>query len=136
MKLDKRLEQELATYIKLFGVQEQSINQKRFIRTLKASQRLSQLAPNIITSITIDPRGLTINTTDNIQLLTLLRDHSVFLYETLIDVTALDYPNKRQRFKVVYLLTSLIFNHRLTVAVYVDEFTSVNSATVCYYSAN
>jgi NADH-quinone oxidoreductase subunit C len=49
-----------------------------------------------------------------------LHDDADFSFEFLIDVTAVDWPERRPRFDVVYQLKSLSRNSRLRVKIQVD----------------
>ena len=71
--------------------------------------------------------------------------HSVILYlktnnkcrfKQLIDITAVDYPEKEKRFKVVYLLRSHENNLRILINIEIDEKTLVESITKIFPSAN
>lgn len=51
-----------------------------------------------------------------------LRDHERFLFNMLIDVTAVDWMDRREpRFDVVYQLLSLTHNHRLCIKAQLPE---------------
>ncbi len=71
-----------------------------------------------------------------VPVLTVLRDDPQFLFEQLIDVCGVDYPDRPQRFEVVYTLLSVSLNRRLRVKVATDEDTPVPSAVPVYPSAN
>ena len=57
-------------------------------------------------------------------------------FKQLIDITAVDYPEKEKRFKVVYLLLSHENNLRIVLTIYVDEKTIIPSITKIFPSAN
>ena len=65
-----------------------------------------------------------------------LRDHTQTQYKLLMDVTAVDYPSRPQRFEIVYNLLSLHQNARLRIKTSVDEITPVDSLVSLYPSAN
>jgi NADH-quinone oxidoreductase subunit C len=67
---------------------------------------------------------------------TRLRDDPQFLFEQMIDVCGVDYPDRPQRFEVVYSLLSVSLNRRLRVKVATDEDTPVPSVVSVYPSAN
>jgi len=69
------------------------------------------------------------------KLLTFLRDDSEFLFKVLVDICAVDYPERPQRFEVVYNLLSIHYSKRLRVKIYVDELTAVESVTDIFNSA-
>jgi len=57
-------------------------------------------------------------------------------FKQLIDITAVDYPEKEKRFKIVYLLLSHENNLRIIVNINIDEKTQVPSITKIFPSAN
>jgi len=57
-------------------------------------------------------------------------------FRQLIDITAVDYPKKEKRFKLVYLLLSHENNHRLIINSNINEKTTVPSITKIFPSAN
>lgn len=69
------------------------------------------------------------------NVLQILKDNSMFSFESLIDITAVDYPEKENRFEVVYNLLSLSQNHRLRVKIATDEQTPVPSVAQVYQGA-
>lgn len=69
-----------------------------------------------------------------VQALTLMRDK--FAFGQLIDLCGVDYPERPQRFDVVYHLLSLTKNQRLRLKVQTDEDTAVPTATGVYPCAD
>ncbi len=65
--------------------------------------------------------------------LTTLRDD--LDYQQLMEIAGVDYPDRAERFEVVYHLLSLTKNHRLRIRVSTDEATPVPSVTAVYPSA-
>ena len=57
-------------------------------------------------------------------------------FKQLIDITAVDYPKKEKRFKLVYLLLSHENNLRILININIDEKTHVPSITKIFPSAN
>ena len=57
-------------------------------------------------------------------------------FRQLIDITAVDYPKKEKRFKIIYLLLSHENNLRIVISVSIDEKNSVPSITKIFSSAN
>lgn len=76
------------------------------------------------------------NASDIIAVLKFLRDDSKCLFEQLIDVTAVDYPQRAWRFDVVYHLLSMSRNHRIRVKLAADEETLVPSVVNVFDTAN
>ncbi|MDE3060657.1 MAG: NADH-quinone oxidoreductase subunit C [Pseudomonadota bacterium] len=70
-----------------------------------------------------------------LPLLAFLRDDPQCLFNQLIDIAGVDYPEREQRFEVVYQLLSMKHNRRLRVKVHVDEQTPVPSAAALFSSA-
>ena len=57
-------------------------------------------------------------------------------FRQLIDVTVVDYPEKNQRFKVVYLFLSHEFNQRLVLNYFINENEVIASLTSIFPAAN
>ncbi|HYM01628.1 MAG TPA: NADH-quinone oxidoreductase subunit C [Stellaceae bacterium] len=70
-----------------------------------------------------------------LSVLTFLRDDPQCLFKQLTDICGADYPDRVERFDVVYNLLSLKFNRRIRVKVATDEESPVPSATAIYSAA-
>lgn len=70
------------------------------------------------------------------QVLMFLREDSSCKFQVLCDVCGVDYPERSERFDVVYNLLSLKHNQRITVKVKTDERTPVPSVVPLYPTAN
>ena len=57
-------------------------------------------------------------------------------FKQLIDITAVDYPGKEKRFKIVYLLLSHEKNLRIVINTHINEKVVVPSITKIFPSAN
>ena len=67
------------------------------------------------------------------RVLQILRDdHS---YQQLMEIAGADYPDRRERFEVVYMLLSLTKNHRIIVKCSTDENTPVPTVTTLWPNA-
>jgi len=64
---------------------------------------------------------------DLVAVMTALRDDHE--YQQLMEIAGVDYPERAERFEVVYCLLSLTKNHRVRVHVSTDEQTPVPSVT-------
>jgi NADH-quinone oxidoreductase subunit C len=71
-----------------------------------------------------------------VALLTYLRDDALCRFKQLMDITAVDYPERPNRFEIVYQLLSLKNNRRIRVKLFTDESVPVPSATGVFSSAN
>ena len=71
-----------------------------------------------------------------VKLLVFLRDDQNCQFKQLMDVTAVDHPDREARFDVVYNLLSLKHNQRVRVKTAVEEGAPVPSATATFNSAN
>jgi len=70
-----------------------------------------------------------------VRVLTFLRDDARCLFKVLLDVCGVDYPEREQRFDVVYNLLSLKLNQRVRVKVMTDEATPVPSVISVFSAA-
>jgi NADH-quinone oxidoreductase subunit C len=71
-----------------------------------------------------------------VPVLTSLRDNGECLFEVLIDICGVDYPEREKRFDVVYHLLSPRTNQRIRVKVETDEDTAVPSVCAMFPAAN
>ncbi len=79
--------------------------------------------PGIETAFDVD-RG------DLIEVLRALRDEHD--YQQLMEIAGVDFPDRAERFEVVYCLLSLTRNHRVRVHVTTDEATPLPTATILW----
>lgn len=70
------------------------------------------------------------------RVLRFLRDDGRCRFEVLIDICGVDYPERRERFDVVYHLLSPRINQRIRVKTRTDEETPVASAVDIFSAAN
>jgi len=71
-----------------------------------------------------------------LDVLKYLRDDQQCDFETLIDICGVDYPEKSERFEVVYHLLSMQMNHRVRVRIQTSEDVPVPSAVPLWPCAN
>ena len=64
-----------------------------------------------------------------------LRDDPACRFNSLVDITAIDYPERADRFDVVYHFLSMYQNHRIRVKLSVDEEAMVASIHAIHPSA-
>lgn len=69
------------------------------------------------------------------RVMTFLRDDGKCQFRILIDICGVDFPEREQRFDVVYHLLSMKLNQRIRVRVHTDEATPVPSITGIYSAA-
>ena len=79
---------------------------------------------------------LNINCEDISEVLLFLKNNSHTKFRQLVDITAVDYPEQTERFKMVYLLISHEFNNRIVLSYYINENEIVPSITQIFPSAN
>jgi NADH-quinone oxidoreductase subunit C len=70
------------------------------------------------------------------RVLAVLREDSQCLFEVLIDICGVDYPERGKRFDVVYHLLSPRLNQRIRVKCETDEQTAVPSVIEVFPAAN
>ena len=69
------------------------------------------------------------------RILSWLRDEPSALFQELVDLCGVDYPDRPQRFDVVYHLLSIKHNQRVRVRLATDEDTPVPSVTAVFPTA-
>ena len=73
---------------------------------------------------------------DLIDICLFLKTNSETKFRQLIDITVVDYPERNQRFDIVYLFLSHEFNHRLVLKYSILENEVIPSLTTIFPSAN
>ena len=77
-----------------------------------------------------------INIEDLISTILYLKTNDKCKFRQLIDITAVDFPDKEKRFRLVYLLLSHENNSRIIVNIDINEKENVPSVTKIFSSAN
>tara|TARA_B100000886_G_scaffold322518_1_gene265585 strand:- start:775 stop:1371 length:597 start_codon:yes stop_codon:yes gene_type:complete len=80
--------------------------------------------------------NLTIEKNDLKNVLLFLKTNPNLKFKQLIDLTAVDYPNKKNRFRMIYLLLSHELNNRIIIDLSLNENEKVFSITSIFPSAN
>lgn len=71
-----------------------------------------------------------------VRVLTVLSNYHDFGFKQLIDITAVDYPERERRFDLVYHLLSLFCNQRIRVKFSISEQDAVPTVTPVFVNAN
>jgi len=110
-----------------------------------ANETLSDLAATIQNGIggslltmtyTFGELTITVKRDDILDVLQFLRDDTQTQFWNIIDIAGVDYPERKERFEVVYHLLSPRLNARIRIKISTDEETAVKSATDLYPGAN
>ncbi len=93
--------------------------------------------PGAVTGHAVTNGELTLsaNAADIVRVLKYLRDDPACAFYAFVDVTAVDWPQRVQRFDVVYHLLSPTRNRRVRVKIPVDEDTAIASITDVFIGA-
>ena len=109
------------------------------MENLKSLERTinSELTSKIVSS-NIKHNQIYINIEENYltEVILFLKTNSITKFRQLIDITAVDYPERDRRFKMIYLLLSHETNSRIIVDYNIKEGEIVTSLTSIYPSAN
>jgi len=73
---------------------------------------------------------------DIISTILFLKTNEKSKFRQLIDITAVDYPHKDKRFKIIYLLLSHENNFRIVVSTFISENETITSISKIFPSAN
>ena len=97
----------------------------------------SELTTKILSSkIKHNQINICIEDNNLIEVVIFLKTHSSTKFKQLIDITAVDYPEKDKRFKMVYLLLSHEKNSRIKIEFDIKEGEILSSLTSIFPSAN
>ncbi|RZO49190.1 MAG: NADH-quinone oxidoreductase subunit C [Candidatus Pelagibacterales bacterium] len=86
--------------------------------------------------INFDQLFIDVDIENIISTILFLKTNEKCRFKQLIDITAVDYPEKEKRFKIVYLLLSIEKNLRIVINTYISEKFEVPSITKIFPSAN
>lgn len=105
---------------------------KKFVTFLEETlinhvQKITQFRDEII---------IEVNVSDLKKTILFLKDHENCLFKLLVDLFAVDYPTKENRFELIYCLLSIKYNSRIKIKTFVNEFSPVESIVDLYQSAN
>lgn len=79
--------------------------------------------------------ALTVRREDIIKVLQFLKDDAECQFHMLLSVCGVDYPERSQRFEVVYTLLSMTQNNRIRIKITLSEGEMVPTATTLFSSA-
>ena len=88
------------------------------------------------TEINFEQLYINIDIQDIVSTILFLKTNNSCRFKQLIDITAVDYPQKEKRFSIVYLLLSHENNLRIVINSSINEKESVPSITKIFPSAN
>ena len=98
---------------------------------------LSLLADKVISSsLFINQLQIEVFHKDINDVLAKLHMNSIINFDQLIDITAVDYPEKKFRFEVIYLLLSTDLNQRLMIKTKIGEGDYLPTSVNIFKSAN
>ena len=83
-----------------------------------------------------DQLYINIDSEDLIDVTIFIKSNKNTKFRQLIDITAVDYPEQTQRFKIVYLFLSHEFNQRIILSYLINENELISSLTPIYPAAN
>ena len=86
--------------------------------------------------INFDQLFIDVDIENIISTILFLKTNEKCRFKQLIDITAVDYPEKEKRFKIVYLLLSHEKNLRIVINTHINEKVVVPSITKIFPSAN
>ncbi|KAI6045047.1 NADH-ubiquinone oxidoreductase kDa subunit [Pisolithus marmoratus] len=99
---------------------------------------LTQCLPKFIQQFSILKDELVLHVAPSaiIPVLSFLRDHSQCQFKSVVDITAVDFPEREKRFEVVYNLLSIKHAGRIRVKTYAAESDAVPSSVSIFRGAD
>ncbi len=79
---------------------------------------------------------LSIDHDELIEVITFLKTNNETKFRQLIEITAVDYPENENRFKMIYLLLSHEYNQRIIIDYSIKENEEISSITSIFPAAN
>jgi NADH-quinone oxidoreductase subunit C len=92
-------------------------------------ETIKSALPGVVTAseVAFDQLTVSVQPEKIVEVMTHLRDDPACRFVNIIDITAVDYPNREKRFDVVYHLLSPTLNTRIRIRAEADETTQVPS---------
>ena len=106
------------------------------LKDLAATLEAKQSDAVVSTSIDFDELNVVVTNAGLLDFVDFLNSNSTCQFTTLVDITAVDYPGREERFEVVYHFLSMVVNQRIRVKVMVEEDEMVESITSIHACAN
>ena len=99
---------------------------------------LAKSIPGLLTSVVVTPKAFEITTTSEKlrSLLWFLRESPTTEFRGLMELTAVDFPTRTDRFEIVYSLISYKYNTRILIRCPLDEYTPLPTCSDIYPAAN
>ncbi len=88
------------------------------------------------TDVSLDELVITVRRNSIVKVVKYLRDDTNCSFKLLSDICGVDYPERDERFEVVYHLLSMTHNNRIRIKVTTDEDTPVPSVVSVFNAAN
>ena len=118
---------------------------KKYVSPIPFLKTIQEMLPSVILSASVqdvgpregDTRSWITVAPDNVEkTLLFLRDYHAAQFATLVDIYAVDYPDREARSEVIYELLSYRWNARLSVKTHVSETQGIPSVTSVFPNAN
>ena len=118
---------------------------KKYVSPIPFLKSIQEMLPSVIESASVQDVGpregdtrswITVAPQDLDRTLLFLRDYHASQFATLVDIYAIDFPDRESRFEVIYELLSYRWNARLSVKTHVSETQGIPSVTSIYPNAN
>lgn len=106
------------------------------LNTLAAHIAASRPSAVLGVEVAFDELNLTISLAEIVDFVTFLKADSACKFSSLVDITAVDHPERVQRFDVIYHFLSMYTNQRIRLKVAVSEDEMVPSIHLVHPSAN
>ena len=106
------------------------------LQELAALVELKQREAVIASTVAVGELTLTVNLANLETLVEFLRDDPACRFTSLVDITAIDHPERSLRFDMVYHFLSMYRNHRIRLKVAIREDEMVPSIHELHPSAN
>ena len=82
-----------------------------------------------------DELEMTVQKNDVLKIVQFLKDNPNCLFDQLSDITAVDYPNKKNRFVIIYQFLSITHNQRIRLLTQISENEIIPSISSIFQSA-
>jgi NADH:ubiquinone oxidoreductase subunit C len=103
---------------------------------MSTAQIINQIVPSALVSDRDVEIEIQTTSSQLLNVLDVLKSHSLTQFKNLVEITAVDSPSNELRFYVTYFLFSSQYNARARVSVQTNELLPIISVTSLFNSAN
>lgn len=65
-----------------------------------------------------------------------IKKHEILKFDYLVEICGVDYPERKKRFEIIYIVSTKLYNQRIKVKIYTKENQTINSISNIFINSN